>query len=219
MAQANLKLLVAAPTALDIATDTFAAAFAAFQTAVEAHGFNKTESKATQDALGAAERVAAWALFDMALVSADPKAEAESGARSLAVAKGVKEAGLPVYAQRGRDMVTLARAACDAADRSKASPFTVAKRQRDKASASATATAENAPVISEAMERAAGVLETTQPELMARMLAGDQLASEAVTAAIAEVKAERQTLAALRAIMARAGSEEAFQALVRAAII
>lgn len=216
MSQVALKTPASTVAPLTDAEKTFAASVAALVAVAASHAFNQGEATESKAAVSAAERVASWAAFDLA---GNDVEKAESLAVQVAAAKGVKEENFRVYRQRARDAATTYRAKVAEADRAKVNPYTFAKKLRETEVKTAATSTENAPFMGEAMEAAAGALLTNVPDLMARVMAGDASASEAITAALAEVKGRATLLDDVAALLARvAASDDATKARVGALI-
>lgn len=198
------------------AEKAFAESVAALVSAASSAAFNRGEATEANKALNVAERVAAWAAFDLA---GNDKDKAETLAVQVATAKGVKEENFRVYRQRARDAATTYHAKVADADRAKANPWTLAKKLRETEAKHAAVATENKPHMDEAMSLAAGALQTTVGDLVGRMVAGDEAASEAMSAALAEVKGRATLLDDVRALLARiAVSDDETKAKVGALI-
>lgn len=215
----------AAAVAVEVSTEqaAFNAAIINVQRAADTAGEAKGDAAAAAKALREASRQAAWAAFDIVATVNDPDAARVMGgelAVTLAVARGVKEDGHKVYAMRGRDMVAYADAIRHAgrtyvADkgarkgetingREQSDPLNIAKVQRaneNDAKARREADADYTPA---AMERVAAALyEGNEAALVSDMMQpgkASKAAREAVNAALADVKAERQALNDLKAL-------------------
>lgn len=201
MAQAAEKMIET--QAQPVAVSPFAKALASLREAKSAHDFAKEESKEAAKAVTAAERVAQWIAFDLAVKAEVPGDAAEAFAEEIAAVKGLEGASLRVYRQRFRDAVTTYRAACLEADRAKATPLTVAKRLREQGAKAAVSAIEVGDLTPAALEIAAEALETDVDEVKRLVNAKDDEAVSCFAAAMVTAKTRATIVAEARALLAR----------------
>lgn len=148
-----------AQVALKIETNTqvteWDAMVAAVRSAASVQALTGADDKAARDALKAAERVAAWHIFDACQGDADA---AQELVEAVAEAKGASDAVCAVMRQRARDMVTTYREGVAKANREKSSPLTVAKRLREQREETASKNEARRPYYAAAAEHVAAQL-------------------------------------------------------------